>query len=81
MTITGASLGLTSHAGFTDGVSFADHGIPTATLISEVPPFDIPQGMHSAKDSRSRIDLSALDLTKRLIIRFAQEADANSMKF
>ena len=79
--ITGSSLGLTSHAGFTDGVSFAGHGIPTATLISEVPPFDIPRAMHSAKDSRSRIDLSSLDLTKRLIIRFAQEADANSMKF
>jgi hypothetical protein len=79
--ITGSSLGLTSHAGFTDGVSFAGHGIPTATLISEVPPFDIPRGMHSAKDRLSRIDQSSLDLTKKLIIRFAQEADANSMKF
>ena len=79
--ITGSSLGLTSHAGLTDGVSFAGHGIPTATLISEVPPFDIPRGMHSAKDSRLRIDLSALDLTKRLVSRFAREADANSMKF
>ena len=77
--ITGSSLGLTSHAGFTDGVSFAAHGIPTATLISEVPPFDIPRGMHSAKDSRSRIDLSSLDLSERLIIRFAQELDANDM--
>ena len=79
--IAGSSLSLTSHAGFTDGVSFAGHGIPTATLISEVPPFDIPRSMHSAKDSRSRIDLSSLDLTKRLIIRFAQESDANSMTF
>ena len=79
--ITGSSLDLTSHAGFTDGVSFAGHGIPTATLISEVPPFDIPRGMHSAKDNLSRIDLSSLDLTKRLIIRFAHEADANGMKF
>lgn len=79
--ITGSSLDLTSHAGFTDGVSFAGHGISTATLISEVPPFDIPRGMHSATDNLSRIDLSSLDLTKKLIIRFAQEADANGMKF
>ena len=78
---TGSSLDLTSHAGFTDGISFAVHGIPTATLISEVPPFDIPRGMHSGKDNLSRIDLSSLDLTKKLIIHFAQEADANSMKF
>ncbi len=79
--ITGSSLGLTSHAGFTDGVSFAAHGIPTATLFSEVPPFGVPRGMHSARDTRSRIELSSLELTKKLIIRFAREADANGMKF
>jgi hypothetical protein len=37
--------------------------------------------MHTAKDKRSRIDLASLDLTKDLIVRFAQEADANGMKF
>ena len=79
--MTGSSLRLTSHAGFTDGVSFAAHGIPTATLFSEVPPFDVPRGMHSARDTRSRIELSSLDLTRRLIVRFAREADANGMKF
>jgi len=79
--ITGASLRLTSHGGFTDAGSFAAHGIPVATLISEVPPFDVPRGLHSAKDNRSRIDLASLDLTERLIVRFAQEADANGMKF
>jgi Zn-dependent M28 family amino/carboxypeptidase len=79
--ITGSSLGLTSHAGFTDGVSFAAHRIHTLTLFSEVPPFDVPRYLHSARDTRSRIDLSSLDLTKRLIVRFAQEADANSMNF
>jgi Zn-dependent M28 family amino/carboxypeptidase len=79
--ITGAPLGLTSRGGLTDTVSFAARGIPAATLISEVPPFIIPRGMHTAKDKRSRIDLASLDLTKDLIVRFAQEADANGMKF
>jgi hypothetical protein len=37
--------------------------------------------MHTAMDKRSRIDLSSLDLTKELIVRFAREADANGMKF
>jgi acetylornithine deacetylase/succinyl-diaminopimelate desuccinylase-like protein len=78
---TGSSLRLTSHGGLTDAVSFEAHGIPAATLISEVPPFIIPRGMHTAKDNRSRIDLSSLDLVKGLIIRFVQEADANGMKF
>ena len=79
--ITGSSLGLIAHAGFTDGVSFAAHGIPTATLISEVPPFVVPRYLHSARDTRSRIDLASMELTKRLVILFAEEADANNMKF
>jgi len=79
--ITGSSLGISSHAGFTDGVSFAAHGIPTVTLISEVPPFDVPRYLHSARDTRSRVDLASMDLAKRLIMRFVREADANNMKF
>jgi acetylornithine deacetylase/succinyl-diaminopimelate desuccinylase-like protein len=79
--MTGASLFLTSHGGFTDAGSFAAHGIPVATLISEVPPFDVPRGMHSAKDNRSRIDLASLDLTERLLVRFAQETDEKGMTF
>jgi hypothetical protein len=79
--ITGSPLSLTSRGGTTDAVSFEARGIPAATLISEVPPFIIPRGMHTAMDKRSRIDLSSLDLTKELIVRFAREADANGMKF
>jgi hypothetical protein len=37
--------------------------------------------MHTANDKRSRIDLSSLDLTKELIVRFAQQADAKGMNF
>jgi len=37
--------------------------------------------MHSAKDNRSRIDLASLDLTERLLVRFAQETDEKGMKF
>jgi Zn-dependent M28 family amino/carboxypeptidase len=79
--ITNSPLNLTSRGGTTDAVSFEARGIPAATLISEVPPFIIPRGMHTANDKRSRIDLSSLDLTKELIVRFAQEADAKGMNF
>jgi len=79
--ITNSPLNLTSRGGTTDAVSFEAHGIPAATLISEVPPFIIPRGMHTANDKRSRIDVSSLDLTKELIVRFAQEADAKGINF
>jgi len=79
--ITKAPLNLTSRGGTTDAVSFEARGIPAATLNSEVPPFIIPRGMHTANDKRSRIDVSSLDLTKELIVRFAQEADAKGINF
>jgi hypothetical protein len=79
--ITNSPLNLTSRGGTTDAVSFEARGIPAATLISEVSRFIIPRGMHTANDKRSRIDLSSLDLTKEIIVRFTQEADAKGMNF
>jgi Zn-dependent M28 family amino/carboxypeptidase len=79
--LTGSALNVTSRGGLTDAVSFAAIGIPTVTLVSEVPPFVLPRGMHTAGDRRSRIDLPSLDFVQELLVRFVANTEANGMKF
>jgi hypothetical protein len=74
--ISGKNLELTARGGLTDAVSFESKGIPSATLISEVPPFVLPRGMHTSNDTRSRIDLASLDLTVRVLLKLVGQVDA-----
>lgn len=76
--ITGQRLEVTTHGGLTDAVSFHAREIPAATLITEVPPFILPRGMHTARDTRSRIDIGSLDLTDRVLVRFVRDMDTPS---
>lgn len=79
--LIGSALHVTSRGGLTDGVSFAALGIPTVTLISEVPPFVLPRGMHTASDRRSRIDVASLDQVQELLLRFVRNTDVHDMTF
>lgn len=60
----GDELPLTPLGGTTDGVAFRRRDIPAATLMSSVPPWQVPRGLHSAADTRARIDPAALDFTR-----------------
>jgi hypothetical protein len=64
---------------FTDARSFLAHGVPAATLYSHVPPFDIPRGLHSAKDQRSRIDRTALSFIQDFLLNVIREADRHGI--
>src|SRR5262249_20700708 len=79
--LTGSPLTVTSRGGLTDGFAFASRDIPTATIISEVPPFILPRGMHTAKDMRSRIDVPSLDLTEELLLHFVRRIEDQGMNF
>jgi Zn-dependent M28 family amino/carboxypeptidase len=60
----------------TDARSFLAHGIPAATLASDLPGHAYPRGLHSAADDRSRIDVAALDATLgylEAVVRLADE--------
>lgn len=73
--VAGKSLTTTWHGGYTDSVPFRAQDIPAATLVSEVPTFVVPRGLHSARDTRNRVDVSSLDLTQRLLVTFVRSAD------
>src|SRR5262249_4646610 len=77
--LTGSALRVTSRGGLTDGVSFAALGIPTVTLISEVPPFVLPRGMHTASDLPSRIDVASLDLVQEVLLRFVRSTEGHGI--
>jgi len=71
----GGALPLTPVGGTTDGYAFREAGIPAATLLSTVPPWWVPRGMHSSADDRSRIDMVALDRSRDLLLAVVREVD------
>jgi hypothetical protein len=71
----GGPLPLTPLGGTTDGYAFRRVGIPAATLVSTVPPWWVPRGMHSSADNRSRIDVEALDHTRDFLLAIVREVD------
>jgi acetylornithine deacetylase/succinyl-diaminopimelate desuccinylase-like protein len=66
---------LTWYSAGTDARSFLAHGIPAATLASDLPDHAIPRGMHSATDQRSLVDIAALDATLEYLETVMRLAD------
>lgn len=75
----GVPLPRTRFGGGTDGRSFLAHGVPAATLISEVPGHVFIRHLHSARDARSRVDGAALDATVAYLVGVVSAADAGRL--
>jgi acetylornithine deacetylase/succinyl-diaminopimelate desuccinylase-like protein len=72
----GGELGTTFYGGGTDARSFLAHGIPAATVVSHEPGTRVMRHLHSARDSRSRLDASALEASARFLLAFVRDVDA-----
>jgi Zn-dependent M28 family amino/carboxypeptidase len=75
----GRPLQRTGFGGATDARSFLAHGIPAATLVSREPGRGLTRGLHSALDSRSRLDEAALDASVAFLLDFVSAADARDL--
>jgi len=75
----GTPLEVTAFGGATDARSFLAHGIPAATLVSREPGRQVPRGLHSVRDSRSRLDEAALDASVTYLLAVIASADANGI--
>lgn len=64
----------------TDARSFLAHGIPAATLLSDLPEHAFPRHLHSAADDRSRVDESNLDAALEFLGRVVSEVDARGFR-
>jgi acetylornithine deacetylase/succinyl-diaminopimelate desuccinylase-like protein len=72
-------LARTGVGGATDARSFLAHGIPAATLVSREPGQAFARGLHSARDSRSRLDEGALDASVLFLLDLVTAADARDL--
>ncbi len=75
----GGPLEVTAFGGATDARAFLAHGIPALTLVSQEPGRRLPRGLHSALDSRSRLDEGALDASVAYLLDVIARADANGI--
>jgi acetylornithine deacetylase/succinyl-diaminopimelate desuccinylase-like protein len=71
----GAPLALTAYGGATDARAFLAHGVPAATLVSEAPGAPLTRHLHSAADSRQRLDEAALDASLAYLRAFVRDVD------
>jgi Zn-dependent M28 family amino/carboxypeptidase len=70
-------LHVTWYGAATDARSFLAAGIPSATLISDLPGHPLARHLHSAWDDRSRLDLNALDSAEQYLLAVLRAADAH----
>jgi acetylornithine deacetylase/succinyl-diaminopimelate desuccinylase-like protein len=77
--VLGAPLEPTPFGGATDARSFLAHGIPAATLVSRAPDHELARGLHSAADSRSRLDPAALEASVAFLLDLVASADARRL--
>lgn len=75
-----APLHVTWYGAATDARSFLAHGVPAATLSSDLPEHALARGMHSAADSPDRVDLAALDATLAYLEAVARAADQRGLR-
>lgn len=73
------SLHVTWYGAATDARSFLAHGVPAATLISDLPGHALARGMHSAADAPERVDLAALDATLAYLEEVVAVADVRGL--
>jgi hypothetical protein len=64
--------------GLTDAVAFLARGIPAATIVGREGPLFLPLGMHGPGDRRERIDLGALELTRRFAVEIVRAYDRSA---
>ena len=72
----GRPLERTAFGGSTDARSFLAHGIPAATLVSREPGGGLARGLHSARDTRARLDEAALETSVAFLLDLVSAADA-----
>lgn len=75
----GRPLERTRFGGATDARSFLAHGIPAATLVSREPGGGLARGLHSAFDTRARLDQSALESSVAFLLDLVSAADARKL--
>lgn len=73
--LRGSSLPVAEVVGLTDAWTWLRHGYRAATLLSAVPPFVIPRGLHSVEDNGNRVDLPSLDFALQLLRTVVAIAD------
>src|SRR5512143_835606 len=64
----------------TDARSYLAHGIPAATLSSDLPGHALGRGMHAASDSPDRVDPAALDATLAYLEAAVRAADQRGLR-
>ena len=72
-------LHVTWYGAATDARSFLAHGIPAATLTSDLPAHALPRGLHAASDDRARLDPAALDSTLDYLEQVVRLADRRGL--
>lgn len=70
---------VTWYGASTDARSFLKEGIPALTLLSDLPEHALARGMHSAHDTRDRVDEAALNATFAYVMAVLHELDAKSL--
>ena len=75
----GRPLYLTPDPVVTDARSFLAHGIPSATLASDLEDHAPFRGMHSARDDRQRVSLPALEGTQEFLLTTVRLMDARGL--
>ena len=67
---------VTWYGASTDARSFLREGIPALTLLSDLPEHALARGMHSADDTRDRVDEAALDETLAYVMDVLRAIDS-----
>ena len=73
-------LHVTWYGAATDARSFLAHGVPAATLSSDLPDHAFARGMHSAADSADRVDVATLDATLAYLEAVTRAADQRGLR-
>lgn len=76
----GEPLHVTWYGAATDARSFLAHGVPAATVISDLPGHAVARHMHSAFDRRERIEETALDATLEFLLEVVRRMDGAESK-
>jgi acetylornithine deacetylase/succinyl-diaminopimelate desuccinylase-like protein len=79
LAVRGKPLGRTPVGGGTDARSFLAHGIPAATLSTQSSDRFFVRHLHSAHDTRERLDPAALGETLRIVLAFARGVDERGL--
>jgi hypothetical protein len=71
---------VTWYGAATDARSFLAHGVPAATLKSDLPGHALERGMHSTADAPDRLDPAALDASLAYLEAVVRLADQRGVR-